>query len=440
MKIIERLESEVHSYSRSFPVKFSRAAGAEMFDTDGRAYLDFFAGAGALNYGHNHPVLRDRLVEYITGGGVAHSLDMTTEAKCRFLETFERRVLRPRHLEYKVMFPGPTGTNAVEAALKLARKVTKRTQILAFTNAFHGMTLGSLSVTGNAGKRGGAGVPLSHVVRAPFAGYFGPDIDTLDQIELMLSDNSSGIERPAAIVLETVQAEGGINVASATWLRTLAELARRHGALLIIDDIQVGCGRTGPFFSFEEVGITPDIVCLSKSLSGFGLPFAITMMRPDLDAWAPGEHNGTFRGNNLAFVTATAALDEFWTDSRLSDEVARKSAHARARLEQIAATTDATVRGRGLILGLAFEHPPLASRASRLAFGEGLLIETAGADDQVLKLLPPLVIDDAQLDRGLDIIARSVARATDEARAGLEVVRAERVKRKPASAKIEVVS
>src|SRR5690606_31415482 len=325
MEIIERLESEVRSYCRSFPTVFTRAEGARLFDHDGREYLDFFAGAGALNYGHNHPVLRERLIEYLVGGGIAHSLDMATAAKCDFLAALDRVVLRPRDLRYKVMFPGPTGTNAVEAALKLARKVTGRTQVVSFTNAFHGMTLGSLAATGNAGKRAGAGVPLGHVVRAPFDGYFGPEIDTLEHLEALLADRSSGVEAPAAFLLETVQAEGGINVASDRWLRGLATLARRHGALLIVDDIQVGCGRTGAFFIFEQAGVTPDFVCLPTSLSAFGLPFAVTLLRPDIDAWSPADHNGTFRDNNLAFVTATDALERFWSDEHLGDEIESKA-------------------------------------------------------------------------------------------------------------------
>ncbi|HUH01511.1 MAG TPA: diaminobutyrate--2-oxoglutarate transaminase, partial [Kofleriaceae bacterium] len=280
MQIIERLESNVRSYCRSFPVVFDRAEGSHLFDESGRDYLDFFAGAGALNYGHDNPLLRDALLEYIGRGGVAHSLDMTTAAKVRFLELFERLILRPRDLRYKVMFPGPTGTTAVEAALKLARKVTGRASVVAFTNAFHGMTLGSLAVTGNGAKRGGAGVTLDRTNRMPFAGYFGTDTDTLGQVAAMLGDGSSGVDAPAAFIVETVQAEGGVNVASEEWLVGLARLAREHDALLIVDDIQVGCGRTGPFFSFEDAGIRPDIVCLSTSLSGFGLPRAVTLMRP----------------------------------------------------------------------------------------------------------------------------------------------------------------
>ncbi|MGE0871672.1 MAG: diaminobutyrate--2-oxoglutarate transaminase [Kofleriaceae bacterium] len=416
MNIVERLESEVRSYSRSFPTVFSRAEGTVLHDRAERTYLDFFAGAGALNYGHNHPVLRERLIEYISSCGIAHSLDMATDAKCAFLEAFERYVLRPRALDYKVMFPGPTGTNAVEAALKLARKVTGRTNIVSFTNAFHGMTLGSLAITGSAAKRAGAGVALTNVVRAPFDGYFGPEVDTLHHLGTLLADRSSGIEAPAAFVLETVQAEGGINVATARWLRGLAALAKENGALLIVDDIQVGCGRTGSFFSFEEAGLSPDIICLSKSLSGFGLPLAVTLMRPELDVWSPGEHNGTFRGNNHAFVTATATLEHFWADEHLTDAIDDKAQIARARLQRIAASSNATVRGRGMILGLAFAEAGVAQRASRHAFEHGVVIETAGAENQVLKLLAPLTITHDELERGLDIIERAVAHAVKRPR------------------------
>jgi diaminobutyrate-2-oxoglutarate transaminase len=414
MNIIERMESEVRTYCRSFPAVFDRADGSFLYGRDGRPYLDFFAGAGALNYGHNHPVLREALVAYLCRGGVVHSLDMATDAKIRLLTSFERRVLRPRDLRYKVMFPGPTGTNAVEAALKLARKVTGRTQIISFTNAFHGMTLGALAVTGNARKREGAGVPLQHVTRMPFDGYFGPDVDTLEHLRALLADGSSGVDAPAAFLVETVQGEGGVNVASAAWLRGLSALAREVGALLIVDDIQVGCGRTGAFFSFEEFGITPDIVCLSKSLSGFGLPFAMTLLRPELDVWTPGEHNGTFRGHNLAFVTAAAALEHFWGNKSFAQEVGEKAAIARAALAKLAEQTGAELRGRGLIMGLAFKDVTLAQRASMHAFERGLLIETAGADGQVLKLLPPLTLSREELARGLDIIAQAVTRAQHE--------------------------
>jgi len=409
--VFERLESEVRGYCRSFPTVFTHAEGATLRDAEGHAYLDFFAGAGALNYGHSHPVMRDALIDYLQSGGIVHSLDLHTVAKARFLETFERLVLRPRNLDWKVMFPGPTGTNAVEAALKLARKVTGRTEVVSFTNGFHGMTLGALAVTGNAGKRAGAGVPLGHAQALPYDGYLGDSVDTLDLFEHLLRDGSSGLDLPAAVILETVQAEGGVNVASPEWLRRLRKITAEHGVLLVVDDIQVGCGRTGPFFSFERAGIEPDIVTLSKSLSGFGLPFAITTFRRELDVWSPGEHNGTFRGFNLAMVTATAALETFWRDDTFARATARRAALVSERLRAIAEVTPFVrgVRGLGMIQGLECTPAARATEVSQAAFERGLVIETAGPNDEVVKLLPPLTIDDAELTRGLDVLAESFA-------------------------------
>ncbi|MDA0810588.1 MAG: diaminobutyrate--2-oxoglutarate transaminase [Planctomycetota bacterium] len=408
MDIFDRLESNVRGYCRAFPTVFETASGHTMIDESGREYIDFFAGAGSLNYGHNHPVLKRRLIEYLSGNGIVHSLDMATSAKRRFLDTFEEVILQPRNLDYKVMFPGPTGTNSVEAALKLARKVTGRHNIVSFTNGFHGMTLGSLALTGNSGKRAGAGVPLSHVSHMPYCDYLGTEADTIAQLERFLEDSSSGLDLPAAFILETVQAEGGVNVATSGWLKALAELAARYEVLLIVDDIQVGCGRTGPFFSFESFGLQPDIVCLSKSLSGYGLPFAITLMKPHLDAFDPGEHNGTFRGHNAAFVTATAALDEFWRDDELSRKVRRDAELIRDTLLDLASEYDAEIRGRGMIQGIQFETPDVASEISRAAFERGLIIETAGPKDEVVKALPPLTITDEGLREGLGILRESV--------------------------------
>lgn len=411
MEIFEQLESEVRSYCRSFPTVFSQGRGHLLQDEAGRDYIDFFAGAGALNYGHNHPVLKERLLAYIADDCVTHSLDMATEAKREFLKTLQRVILEPRGMDYKVMFPGPTGTNAVEAALKIARTVTGRTNVLAFTNAFHGMTLGSLAVTGNAGKREGAGVALGNVTRMPFHGYMGSELDTIDLLEQHLADTSSGIDPPAALILETVQAEGGVNVATMPWLRRLGQLLKRFEILLVIDDIQVGCGRTGSFFSFEAAGLEPDIICLSKSLSGYGLPFAATLLKPEIDLWEPGKHNGTFRGHNLAFVTAAAALEEFWTDGQLAEDVKRRGRKIRAHLQDIADVHGGVVRGRGMIQGLEFPDAELAREVSRVAFEHGVVVETAGRQDEVLKILPALTIPDDALDEGMGIIAECVEEA-----------------------------
>jgi diaminobutyrate-2-oxoglutarate transaminase len=403
VSIYNRLESRVRSYSRSMPRQFVKAEGSWMFDTQGGRYLDFLSGCSTLNYGHNHPVLKEALMRYISGDGIAHSLDLHTDAKADFLKELDATILQPRGLRYKVMFTGPTGTNAVEAALKLARKVTGRQHVIAFTNAFHGMTLGALACTGNAGKRGGAGVPLVHVSHEPYDGYFGPDVNTADLLEQRLRDPSSGLDSPAAILVETVQGEGGLNVASPEWLRQIARVAREHDALLIVDDIQAGCGRTGSFFSFEEVGIKPDIVTLAKSLSGMGLPFALTLLRPDLDVWEPGEHNGTFRGNCHAFVTATATLRHFWRDEAFVRDVERRGDFLASRLQQIAAQYGdrASVKGRGMMCGIDVGSGELAAAITNAAFERGIIIETSGPHDEVIKVLAPLTIEDDVLATGI---------------------------------------
>lgn len=411
METIAYLESEVRSYCRAFPTVFATAEGSYLYDQEGRQFLDFFSGAGALNYGHNNPYLKGKLLDYIQQNGVTHSLDMATQAKEHLLQRFSSVILQPRGLDYKIQFPGPTGTNAVESALKLARKLTRRHKILSFTNAFHGMTLGSLSISGNAFKRDGAGLVLTHTVCMPYDGYFGKEVDTIAYIDRLLSDTGSGVDTPAAVIVETIQAEGGVNIASAEWLHRLQTLCRKYDMLFIIDDIQVGCGRTGPFFSFEPAGLDPDIVCLSKSISGYGLPLALTLIKREFDQWQPGEHNGTFRGNNLAFVTAAAAL-HYWETGTFSYEVQRKGHKVEDFLTGLMSQypeVEVEVRGRGLIQGIDCAPNGFAERLSQAAFSRGLIAETSGANSQVFKLLPPLTISDADLEAGLSIISEAFA-------------------------------
>jgi diaminobutyrate-2-oxoglutarate transaminase len=404
MEIFEARESAVRSYCRAWPVVFDRAVGSWIYDEHGHGYLDFFAGAGALNYGHNNPALKRALLSYLDDDRVVHSLDMHTSAKREFLTAFDEQILRPRKLDYRVQFPGPGGTNAVEAALKLARKVTGRTGIVAFTNAFHGMTLGALAVTGSGYHRRAAGIPLEHTVPMPYG-------QSLAWLERTLTDPGSGVSRPAAAIVETVQGEGGINVASVAWLRGLASLCQGHDMLLIVDDVQMGCGRTGPFFSFEQAGIEPDMVCLSKSISGYGLPMALTLIRAELDIWEPGEHNGTFRGFNPAMVTAAAALRAYWADDSLERHTIAKGDRIETALASIADAVPGPqprVRGRGLAHGLAFENGDLAGKVATAAFERGLLVETAGPHGEVVKLMPPLTIDEPDLDQGLSLLADAV--------------------------------
>lgn len=404
--IFQNLESEVRSYSRGWPTVFESASGSWLRSEDGHDYLDFFAGAGALNYGHNNPVLKSALIDYIASDGITHSLDMHTVAKRELLETFESKILAPRGLDYKVQFPGPTGTNAVESALKLARKVTGRSSIINFTNAFHGMTLGALSVTGNSMKRAGAGIPLVHATPMPFDNYFDGVTEDFHWFSRVLDDSGSGLNRPAAVIVETVQGEGGVNVARPEWLRALATLCAEREILLIIDDVQMGCGRTGPFFSFEIAGITPDIVTLSKSIGGYGLPMALTLFKRELDVWAPGEHNGTFRGHNPAFVTSKTALDHYWSDDVLHHETLAKGERIANAFTDLSNTFEGQVstRGRGLVQGLVFTEPSNAAKVCNIAFDQGLLAETSGPSDEVVKLLPPLTITEDELDHGLRIL------------------------------------
>jgi diaminobutyrate-2-oxoglutarate transaminase len=408
-----RRESEVRSYCRNFDTVFRTAAGSTITDVDGREYIDFLAGCGALNYGHNDRDMGAALVEHIEQAGVTLGLDMFTVPKGRFLEAFEKIILAPRSLDYRVQFTGPTGANAIEAALKLARKVTGRNNVVAFTNAFHGVTMGALAATGNRHHR--MTMPLSGVTRAPFDGYYGDGIDTAAMLDRTLSDPSSGVDAPAAILLETVQGEGGLNAASRRWVEDIAVVSKKHGALLIIDDIQAGCGRTGRFFSFEGMNVLPDIVTLSKSLSGYGLPMAIVMIRPEHDRWLPAEHNGTFRGNAHGFVTARVALEKFWQDEAFAQQVRRKSDLLSRRLAAIAALLPkARVKGRGMMQGIDVGTGQLAASVCRNCFANGLIIETSGAYDEVVKVLAPLTTPTEILERGLAILEAAVGEAASE--------------------------
>ena len=384
----DRVESRVRSYSRSFPKMFDKAVGATIYDTSGKAYTDFLAGCSSLNYGHNDPDLKAALIEYVSADGIAHGLDMFTDAKEHFLANFEQYILKPRGMNHRVQFTGPTGANAVEAALKLARKVTGRNNVISFTNGFHGVTLGALAATGNGKHRAGASTPLSGVTRAAFDGYYGPEINTADLLDHQLSDPSSGVDAPAAIIVETVQGEGGLNAASKSWLQQIEKIARKHGALFIIDDIQAGCGRTGGFFSFD----------------GMGLPLAVTLIKPEHDIWKPAEHNGTFRGNNHAFITAAAALEKFWADDSFATEVAKKAEYLADRLGAIADEHDLGIKGRGMMLGVDAGSGEHAAAICKTCFTKGLIIETSGSFDQIVKVLAPLTISTEQLAAGLDTL------------------------------------
>ena len=409
--LFEKYESNVRGYIRSFPTIFTRAKNATVWDHQGKSYIDFFGGAGSLNYGHNDPAVQEAMIDYIQRDGMLNALDKATDAKYHFIKKFQETILLPRGLDYKIQFVGPTGTNAVETALKLARKVKQRSKIVAFTNAYHGHTLGALAVTGNEFYHDDYyGVPLN-VSKMPFDHYFDEEdqMDSIDMMRRYYEDGSSGYELPAGIIVETIQGEGGINVSSIEWLKKLEKMCRDLDILLIIDDIQVGNGRTGNFFSFERAGITPDIITISKSI-GTGLPMAIVLMRPEIDQWSPGEHTGTFRGNSLAFVAGATALKR-WDNDEFAKEIRRKGEWVEKRFRAIKDRFPdyiSDVRGLGMIWGIESPIDDFCSQVSREAFEHSLLAETAGATDQVIKFLAPLTISDVELDKGLDILEAAI--------------------------------
>jgi diaminobutyrate-2-oxoglutarate transaminase len=403
----DRLESSVRSYSRRTPVMFSRASGHRLFSKDGIEYADFLSGSGALNYGHNDPDMKAALIEYVSGDGLAMGLDFYFEAKEAFLEAFDELILRPRDQQYKLQFVGPTGTNAVEAALKLARKFTGRANVVSFTNGYHGCTLGALSATGNTSYRSGSQWQLGQVYRVPFDGYM-EGLDTAELLGRLMSDPSSGVDNVAAIILECIQGEGGFNAATPQWLKKVEAIARSHEAILIVDEVQSGCGRSGSFFSFEYAGIRPDIITMAKSLSGFGLPLAMVLIRPDLDVWEPAEHTGTFRGNASAFVTGTVALRKFWADGRLTEQTLRYEEEIAQRLIAVTERHDCRRKGRGMMQGLQFSDRQTAARVQSLCLERKLLVESCGPSGEVIKLLPPLTISERSLDQGLSVLVDAI--------------------------------
>lgn len=407
-------ESNVNSYAKVFPTIFETSEGEIITDTNNKKYLDFLSGAGALNYGHNNPVLKKALLSFLEKNSVVHCLDMDTKVKENFLEKFDSTILKPRNLNYKVQFSGPTGTNAVEAAVRLARKFTKRKKVIAFTHSFHGMSATSLALSGSLEENQKVNPPQD-VIFFPFDGFFGPEVDTMVYLRKMISKKGTGIELPAAIILETVQAEGGVNVSSEKWLKELRAFTEEKDIVLIVDDIQVGCGRTGNFFSFERADIVPDIVLLSKSISGFGTPLSLVLIKPEMDVWKSGEHNGTFRGNNLSLCTATEALT-FWEDEKLPLQTAKNAQIINERLTKLIEISKLVidVRGVGMIWGIEFIDGGIAKQIAADLFNQGMLIETCGNHDQVIKLLAPLTISEVNLQEGLNKLIDTIVKFENE--------------------------
>ncbi|MCU1362995.1 MAG: putative aminotransferase [Acidimicrobiaceae bacterium] len=410
MDTFDDLDSNVRYYCRKWPAVFASSHGSTLVDEDGNEYLDFFAGAGALSYGHNNPLFVEVAVEHLRAGRLLHSLDTYTPEKRDFLEAVNRHVLLPRQMDMVIQTVGPTGATCVEAALQLAQRVTGHRAVVGFDGGYHGMTYRAASVSASMSGR----ATSSHLKDFVALPYVENVVDAdLKLLERTLRSEVNG-QRIGAVIIEPTQGEGGARAFDPVYLGALRTIARELGVLVIADEIQAGVGRTGPFFSFESSSLDPDIVCISKSISGLGLPMAINLVRRDLDAWEPGEFTGTFRGNNLAFATSAKMLDIYWSDAELEKGTELHGLTVRTALEEIASDFGDgrfVVRGNGLLCGLEVSDTQLATRIAAAAFKRRLIVETCGVGDTTIKLLPPLVIAEEELADGLVRLADAVAEA-----------------------------
>ncbi len=411
MNSFEQLESNVRSYCRKWPAVFATAHGSTITDVDGVEYLDFFAGAGALSYGHNNPALVEVAIEHLRAGRLLHSLDTFTVEKRRFLEAMQRYVLEPRQLDMVIQTVGPTGATAVEAALQLAQRLTGRRAVVGFEGSYHGMSYRAASISASMAGRA-TSAHLKDFVALPFVeNVTDADLELLDRT---LRGTVDG-QPIGALIIEPTQGEGGARPFDPAYLRAIRERCSELGIIVIADEVQAGVGRTGSFFSFESSGLDPDIVCVSKSISGLGLPMALNLVRRSLDTWAPGEFSGTFRGNNLAFATSATMLETYWTDSTLEKSTEQRGHTVRSALQTMAdqfGEGQFVVRGNGLLCGLDVGSTETAARIAQGAFERRLIVETCGAGDTTVKLLPALVIGDDQLEDGLSRLSDAVAQAT----------------------------
>jgi diaminobutyrate-2-oxoglutarate transaminase len=408
MNPFEDIESNVRYYCRRWPAVFSTAHGSTIVDENGTEYLDFFAGAGALSYGHNNPILVEVAIEHLRAGKLLHSLDTFTVEKRRFLEAMQRHVLEPRQLDMVIQTVGPTGATAVEAALQLAQRITGHRAVVGFAGGYHGMSYRAASISASmAGRQTSA--HLKDFVALPFVAHVTEsDLELLDQTLRSTVDG----QRIGAVIIEPTQGEGGARPFDPAYLRAIRERCSELDILVIADEVQAGVGRTGPFFSFEGSALDPDIVCVSKSISGLGLPMALNLVRRSLDTWNPGEFSGTFRGNNLAFATSATMLETYWADSNLEKGTEQRGLTVRTALEEMSSQFGQgrfVVRGNGLLCGLDVGDTQLAAEIARGAFDRKLIVETCGAGDTTVKLLPAIVIDEDQLAEGLARLGDAVA-------------------------------
>ncbi|MDF0375309.1 MULTISPECIES: diaminobutyrate--2-oxoglutarate transaminase family protein [Streptomyces] len=424
-------ESAARTYARSLPIVPVRARGMTIEGADGRRYLDCLSGAGTLALGHNHPVVLEAVRKVIDSGAPLHVLDLATPVKDAFTTELFSTLPREFADNARIQFCGPAGTDAVEAAFKLVRAATGRSELLAFTGAYHGMTAGALAASGGATDVRVTRLPFPHRYRCPFGagGERGADI-AARWTEYLLDDPKSGVPEPAAMILEPVQGEGGVNPAPDGWMRRMREITRERSIALIADEVQTGVGRTGTFWAVEHSGIVPDVMVLSKAIGG-SLPLAVIVYRSELDLWQPGAHAGTFRGNQLAMAAGAATL-AYVRENRLAERAGTLGARMLAALQALSADHPSIgdVRGRGLMIGIELvdpeagpptvtaengsappPDPALATAVQQECLRRGLIVELGGRHGAVVRLLPPLTLTDEQATAVVDRLADALRAA-----------------------------
>src|SRR5579871_5486054 len=415
----QRFESNARTYPRRLPLAVQKAQGVYITDVDGRVYLDCLAGAGTLALGHNHPVVVEEIRRHLEDGCPMHTLDLTTPTKDQFVEELFASLPPAFASRAKIQFCGPTGADAVEAALKLVKTTTGRRSILAFQGGYHGQTHGTLALMGNLGPKIPVTglmpdvhfLPYPYTYRCPFGCRVCDGGHCSSYVENLLEDPESGIPRAAAMILEIVQGEGGSIPAPDDWLRDIRRITRERHIPLIVDEIQTGWGRTGKLYALEHADIVPDVLVLSKAIGG-GLPLAVLVYDEALDTWKPGAHTGTFRGNQLGMAAGLATL-RYLIANEIPAHAARMGQQLRQRLGELqkdhACIGD--VRGHGLMLGMEivnrervdrWDRPaPDGAKARRIqheCFQRGLILEVGGRHGSVLRFLPPLIITAAEID------------------------------------------
>jgi diaminobutyrate-2-oxoglutarate transaminase len=424
----EARESNARTYPRRLPIAIARASGAYVEDVDGNVFIDFLTGAGVLALGHNHPEVLEAVERQLRE--FCHGLDFPTEIRDEFVSVQLSLLPEEMRETTKIQFCGPAGANAVDAALKLCKIATGRSDVITFQGAFHGSSHSALSVTGVVSQKEPVAntMPGVHFFPFPYEYRWPAELhpescaeQCLYYFENGLKDPLGGIPRPAAVIMEVVQAEGGVIAAPVEFVRGVRRVTEELGIPLIVDEVQSGCGRTGTWFAFEQYGIVPDAIIASKGLGGIGMPIAVVLYHESLDAWAPGAHTGTFRGNQLAFAAGIEAVRVIQRDGVLAN-VVELGAYATEQLQELRSRCDVIgdVRGRGLMIGVELvdpatgaEWPELARRVQRCALERGLIVELGGRHDSVVRLLPPLNVSRETLDDALEIIEAVIIESAD---------------------------